>query len=284
MAREPPSGGARLRHLVLMVGEAQIQTAAVDVELVAQIAVAHRRAFQMPAGAAHAERRRPACGRRVGRLRALPQREVARVVLVGRGVGGVDRIVFVVARVIHARTHAVGHGGGLITGSGAGHGLLLVGQLAVPRPAGHVEVHVAGRVAGLIEHHIAVAVVQDAPDQVDHVQHVACGARLVGGRQHAQRVVRLGELALVDVGALPPLLAGGRGLVQDLVVDVGHVAHERDRIAQTQQPAAHHVERHGRADMADMRRALHGRAAHVDAHMARLDRDERFDRMRGGVV
>ena len=26
-------------------------------------------------------------------------------------------------------------------------------------------------------------------------------------------------------------------------------------------------------DMADMRRALHGRAAHVDAHMARLDRD-----------
>ena len=82
---------------------------------------------------------------------------------------------------------------------------------------------------------------------------MAGGARLVRRRLHAKLAVRLGELAFVDIRALPPLLARGGGLVEDLVVDVGDIAHERDLVAQTLEPAAHHVERDGGADVADMR-------------------------------
>ncbi|KFI49709.1 hypothetical protein BBIA_1244, partial [Bifidobacterium biavatii DSM 23969] len=275
------AGRARLRHLVLVMGETQVETAAVDVEHVLEITVAHRRAFDVPARATHAERRVPARVERIGVLRRLPQREVARIMLVGRHVGRIDRIVLVVARRVHARAHAVGHGRRLVCFRGA---LLLVRQLAVVRPARHVEVHVAGRIAVRVAHHVAVAVVDDLLDQVDHVDHVAGRARLVRRRQHAERVVRLRELALVVVRARPPLLARGRGLVEDLVVDVSHVAHERDVVAELEEPAADDVERDGRADVADVRRRLHGRAAHVDADLVGLDRRETRDGVRGRVV
>ena len=45
-----------LGHLVLMVREAQVQAAAVNVESVAQITMGHGRAFDMPARTSHAER------------------------------------------------------------------------------------------------------------------------------------------------------------------------------------------------------------------------------------
>ena len=243
------TGGARLRHLVLVVRESQIKTAAVNVEHVLQIAVAHRGAFDMPARTARAERGIPARVERIGILRRLPQREIARIMLVGGHVGRVDRIVLVVARVVHGRSHRVGHFGSRV----GNRGLLLVRQLAVMRPARHVEVDVAGRVAVRVTHHISVAVVDDLLDEVDHVDHVAGGARLVRRRLHAKLAVRLGELAFVDIRALPPLLARGGGLVEDLVVDVGDIAHERHLVAQSLEPAAHHVERDGGADVADMR-------------------------------
>ena len=203
----------------------------------------------MPARTARAEWGIPARVERIGILRRLPQREIARIMLVGGHVGRVDRIVLVVARVVHGRSHRVGHFGSRV----GNRGLLLVRQLAVMRPARHVEVDVAGRVAVRVTHHIAVAVVDDLLDEVDHVDHVAGGARLVRRRLHAKLAVRLGELAFVDIRALPPLLARGGGLVEDLVVDVGDIAHERDLVAQSLEPAAHHVERDGGADVADMR-------------------------------
>ena len=45
-------------------------------------------------------------------------------------------------------------------------------QLAIVRPAGNVEIHVAGRIAVLVSHHVAVAVVDDLFDQINHVDHV----------------------------------------------------------------------------------------------------------------
>ena len=152
------------------------------------------------------------------------------------------------------------------------------------RPARHVEVDVAGRVAVRVTHHISVAVVDDLLDEVDHVDHVAGGARLVRRRLHAKLAVRLGELAFVDIRALPPLLARGGGLVEDLVVDVGDIAHERHLVAQSLEPAAHHVERDGGADVADMRRALHGGATHVDTDLTWFDRREGRHGVRCGVV
>ncbi len=274
------TGGARLRHLVLVVRETKVESAAVDVEHILQVTVAHRGAFDMPARASRAEGGVPARVERVGALRCLPQREIARVVLVGGHVGGVDRIVFVVAGAVDGRAHRIGDfGGGVHFG-----GLFLMRQLAVVRPGGHVEVHIAGRLAVLVVHHVAVPVVDDLLDEVDHVDHVAGRARLVCRRFDAERVVRLGELALVDVGALPPLLARGRRLVEDFVVDVGDVAHERDLVSQTLEPTAHHIEGDGRADVADVRRALHGGATHVDTDLAGFDRREIRHRVRGGVV
>src|SRR5699024_1280761 len=54
-------------------------------------------------------------------------------------------------------------------------------------------------------------------------------------------------------------------LVQNLVVDVGDVAHERHvQAVPAGQPAAQHIEGDAAADVADMRLALHGRPAQVD--------------------
>ena len=203
----------------------------------------------MPARAAHAKRRRPTGVLGIGVLRSLPQGEITRIMLVGGGIGRVDRIVLVGTGGVHGRAHAVGHGGGLIDFGG----MLLVSEFAVMRPGCHIEVHVAGGLAVRIRDHIAVTVVENALNQVDHVRHVAGGARFHSGRQYAERVVCLGEFALVVIGAGPPTLACGRGLNENLVVDIGHITHKSDFVAELQKPAAHDVERHGGTDMANMR-------------------------------
>ena len=220
-----------------------------NVEHVLQIAMAHRGAFDMPARTTRTERCVPTGVERIGILRGLPQREIARIMLVGRHVGRVDRVVFVVAGIVDGRSHRVGDLGCII-GDG---GLFLMRQFAIMRPAGHVEVDVAGRIAVLVGHHITVAVVDDLPNKVDHVDHVAGGTRFVGRRLDAERIVCFSELAFVDVGTFPPLLTCGGRLVENLVVDIGDVAHECDLVAETLEPATYHVECDGGADMADMR-------------------------------
>ena len=251
-----------------------------DVETVLQIAVAHGGAFDVPARAASAERGVPACVERIGILGGLPQCEIARIVLVGGGIGRVDGVVLVVAGVVDGRAHGVGHFGG-----GVGHGgLLLMRQLAVMRPGRHIEVHVAGRLAVIAAHHIGVAVIDDALDHIDHIGHMPGRSRFDGRRQHAQIGVGLAELAFVMVGACPPLLACRGGLVKNLVVDVGHIAHESDLIAELEEPTAHDVECYGGTDMADVRRGLHRRATHIHANFAGLDWGKRAYGVRGRIV
>src|SRR5205823_7197336 len=75
---ERVTGRVRLGALVLVVREDQVHATAVDVELAAEVGGRHRRALQVPARTPGAPRRRPG---RLARLRALPQREVARVAL-----------------------------------------------------------------------------------------------------------------------------------------------------------------------------------------------------------
>src|SRR5699024_4691343 len=67
-----------LGSFVLVVREHQIHTAAVYVELGAEVVRGHRRALQMPPRTSVPPRGRPA---RLTRLRLLPQGEVARVPL-----------------------------------------------------------------------------------------------------------------------------------------------------------------------------------------------------------
>src|SRR5690606_16690205 len=80
-------GAAGLGDLVLVMGEDEIEAAAMDVELAAQIGGTHGRAFDMPARpaandhrlAAPLERSLPARG---VAARFLPQHEIGRIALV----------------------------------------------------------------------------------------------------------------------------------------------------------------------------------------------------------
>ena len=68
----------RLRALVLVVREAQIRAAAMDVEGQMKIFLRHGRAFDMPTGTAFAPRRSPT---RLAWLRRLPECEIERIAL-----------------------------------------------------------------------------------------------------------------------------------------------------------------------------------------------------------
>jgi hypothetical protein len=106
-------GALGLRDLVLVVGKLQILTAAVNVEVLAEQVGTHRRALDMPPGAAIAPRRRP---ERLVLAGMFPEHEVERVVL-----GAVDLDAFASPQVVDR----------------------FAGKLAVARELAHRKVHVA---------------------------------------------------------------------------------------------------------------------------------------------
>ena len=244
---EAVAGRGGLGTLVLVMREDQVQAAAVDVERRAQVLGGHGRAFQVPARAARAPGGLPG---RLARLVALPQGEVPRVAL---GVGALG---------VAGRPHVLEP---------------LPGQAAVVRLGADVEVHVAaGRVG--------VAGLDQPPHQHDHLGHVPGGPRLDVRRQAAEHVVGPGEGALVLLGHRPPrdaLLLGG---ADDLVVDVGDVAAERDLIPAGGQPAPQDVEADPGPDVTDVRGSLDCGAAEVQRGLPGHDRVEVAYLARGGVV
>ena len=77
-----PCAHVDLRHLVLVVGEHQIDAAAVDVKHLAQVLLRHGRAFEVPAWRlGRSPKGFPSPARPVG---GLPQHEIHRVALVRR--------------------------------------------------------------------------------------------------------------------------------------------------------------------------------------------------------
>ena len=64
--------------------------------------------------------------------------------------------------------------------------------------------------------------------------------------------------------------------LDDLVVHVGEVLHERHLVAAVLEIAAQHVEHDDRARVADVDVVIHRRAAGVHTHLAGLDRHELF--------
>src|SRR4029450_11741246 len=73
-------GAAALGDLILVVGEDEVESAAVDVDRAAEVRADHRRAFDVPAGAAAAPWAVPPNHALIARL---PQDEVGGVPLVG---------------------------------------------------------------------------------------------------------------------------------------------------------------------------------------------------------
>ena len=65
-----------------------------------------------------------------------------------------------------------------------------------------------------------------------------------------------------------------RGALDDLVVDIGDVAHVGDLVAAGAQPARHDVEHHHEARMAEVTVVIDRNAANVHAHLAWNDRLE----------
>ena len=194
MSRERVTRGRRLRQFVLVVRKSQVEPAPVDVELLAEIARRHRRAFDVPSRAARAPGRIPAGRRRLGVFRALPKGEVAWASLSARiGVGRVRHVV-----------------------------RALPGEFPVGGPGSGVEVDIRSAIRGWI----GVPAFDENADQLEHLRNARRRPWFVAGRPDAEACICRGELELDPVCPGPPLFVGAVCALENLVVDVGHVAYQ----------------------------------------------------------
>jgi hypothetical protein len=228
-ACELTSGRARLRELVLVVGEAEVVPAAVDLEDRPEVLLRHRRALDVPARPAHPPRRLP--GGVLARLLSLPEGEVALILLQ-------------VARLL--RDHLVE---------------LRAGEPPVLREARHAEVDVA---AGLV----GVTTLDQLLDEGDDLRDRLARARLDIGTAEAEVVRVLEEPAGRALGYLAAADALGDRLLVDVVVDVGDVLDERHVVAARLEPALDPDGQHERPRVADVDALVDRRAARVDADRA----------------
>ncbi len=205
----------------------------------------------MPAGAPGAVGARPLGVLGLALLGRLPEHEVERILL------------------------AVEHGDAL---AGAQLVERLARELAVAGKAPHREVHVAAGGA------VGEAVFLQPADHGEHGVDVLGGARLEGRRADADGghvlVHRRGHLG----GEPADRHAALDRAADDLVVDVGDVAHVGDAKAARLQPAGDDVEGHQEARVADVAVVVDRHAADVHPHVAGLDRTEFLDRPGQGVV
>ncbi len=223
-----------------------------DVERGAEIFPGHRRALDVPTRTARAVRRRPRGRLGLGLLAALPQGEVSRVALAARiGIG--------------RRLHVVD---------------ALPGEFAVRRPRADVEVDVTGAISS----RISVAALDQQPDQFEDLGDVSGRARFVGRAQHVDRGEGDPELMVHLIGQVEPGPTLVCRLGQDLVVDVGDVADERDVVPLMRQPAPQHVEVDRRTHMSDVRLRLNRQPTHVDPRSPGQQGDEIAHVARRGVV
>ena len=176
-------------------------------------------------------------GRLVG-LGGLPQHKVERVVL------------------------AIGHRHAL---TGAQIVDALARQLAVARKLAHREVHIAAAAA------VGQAFGFERADHRQHLRHVIGGTRLEGGRHGADGGQVLAHRRNHLVGERADGDAALDRALDDLVFDVGDVAHISYLVATGLQPAADHIEGHHHPGMAHVAQVVDRHAANVHAHLARDD-------------
>ena len=236
-----------LGNLVLVVRELQIEAAAVNIKLAAQVVGGHSRALQVPAGAAPTPRGGPG---RLARLGGLPQRKILRAALT---FGFRLALLHILDAITGQRTV-----------------IRTFGDI----PCGDVEINRAGGVfsCGATRHGRRIAGVDKPRHVLHHLRDKARRARLHRGWEHTEGVVGLGELALVGGYPLPPRAVVFCGLGQNLVINVRHIAHECHVIALGQKPTAQNVEGHAGAQVADMRLGLWGGTTQINRGMAGTNR------------
>ena len=242
-----------------MVRKDVVDAAGVEIEALAEVADAHRRTLDVPAGVTLAPGRGPGEGR-ASRLGALPECEVGRVAL-GR---------------IDLRTHAL-----------LERFLHVAGETSVSGEALHRVVHVA-------VDHVREAARDEPLDEHDHLGDMRGRARIDGRWEDAEIALVGEELRLVGRGDLHRRLARGERRGDDLVLpaihrvlphvsDIGDVLHLRDAPTVHLERAAQPVGEEIRAQVADVHRAVDGRPARVHADLALLQGDERLDPARQRV-
>ena len=237
-------GALALGDLVLMVGEDEVLTAAVEVDGLAQMGAAHGAALDVPARTAHAVGAFP-CG--LAGLCGLPHGKVGGVFL--------QVVVHLAAQLTVAALEVV---------------QLQVAQLAVFRVALDAEVHIA--VLG----NVGVAGVDQVLHDVEDLLDVLGGAGLDGG---LFAVEAGGVLEVLGLKALGHFFHGSAlflALFDELVVDIRNVGNVEDLVAPVLQVAAQGVKHDQRAGIADVDIVVNGGAADIDAVLARHLRHELF--------
>ncbi len=245
-------GGLRLRDLVFVMREHQVDSTGVDVESFAEVALAHRRALDVPARPPAPERRIPGPAQLlVLRVRVLPEREVAHRLLV-----------------IFVRRHAL---------AGLQSFPVEVRQRPVRGKARDPEVHVAVR-------DVRVLVLDELADHLDHLGNVLGRARVVRGWLGAKRAHVLEESGDVRFDVLADRDPGVHRLVEDAVVDVGEVHHVGHLVAADLKMAAGEVIDEKSPKVPDVRVVPDCRPARVHAGMAWFEGLEHVLRARQRVV
>ncbi len=148
---------------------------------------------------------------------------------------------------------------------------VLLGELAVAGEAGDAEVPTA--VLGLVGDVLG----GETFDEGDHAGDVFGGAGDVFGALDVEGVHVFEEGALVLGGVLGDGLAGGGGVADDLVVDVGDVHDVVQGEAVEAGGAAQQVDVEEGAEVADVAVVVDGGAAAVEAQDVAVGGEERFD-------
>lgn len=240
-----------LRNFVLVMRELQVFAATMDVERFTQQLASHGRALDVPAGAARAELAGPLHFFGFARLGALPEHRVERIVLAVEHRHALARVQ-------------------LVDG--------LAAELAVARKLAHRVVHVA------VLRAVGQALLLERADHRQHLRDVVGGAGFVGGPLDAERIGIFVQRIDHAVGERTDGFAVLDRAANDLVVDIGDVAHVGHGQAAGLEPALHQVEGDHRARMAQMAEVIDRHAAHVHAHPARLQWGELLQFTRKRVV
>ena len=241
-------GGFALGDFVFVVGKRQIRPATVDIEGVTQTAGGHGGALDMPAGTTGAPWGFPAHFAGFG---AFPEGKIAGVFL-----GFVHLDAGTGQQVLGVATTK----------------FAIVGKPADPV----VDIAIVGGIGVVVVH-------QDLHHGEDIV-HVGSGAGFQIGPQHTKGILVPVHGVDHPVGERRIGFAIVVGAVENLVVDVGNVAHVGDIPAPGSQVAGDHVKRHQYPGVTDMAVVVNGDTADVHANLARLDGFEDFFLPSQGVV
>ena len=234
--RERMPQRARLRDLVLVVREDQVEPAAVDLEHGPEVLLRHRRALDVPARPAAAPRRVPP--RVLAFLVGLPEREVAWILLQ-------RRLLVLLGRVARRLLVAVA-----------------AREPAVVREARDAEVDVASGRVGMARRDELLDHRHDLRDRLGRLR--------LDVRPAEAEAARVLDVPAARIGG--ELRAGAWGGRVDLVVDVGDVLGQLHVVARALEPPLQPQRDHERARVADVDALVDGRPAEVHPDRARRRR------------